>query len=265
MDWKSYEDITRHIYETLGKQSGVKIVGFGNSCKIKGKSGVEHQIDVLTSHSDGIHQYKTAIECKYWNETVNKDVVMKVLSVIEDSLINKGVIVSKMGFTQDAKTFANHNGIGLVELREMTDADWEGRIRNIGVSLKINLPTILTFNFLFEQDLIPNIKEGDYITFSWLIRKNNNEKIPLSAYFDDFRRDIQKENKEGIIIEKTYKFEPNTHLIYIPTLEATPILGLYFKGYLIIDKQKFQIKGDDHIWMIMKSIFEGEEYTIYKR
>ena len=35
------------IYETLGKESGVKIEGYGNNCKVKGKSGVNHQIDVL--------------------------------------------------------------------------------------------------------------------------------------------------------------------------------------------------------------------------
>ena len=50
----------------------------GGNCKVRGKSGVSHQIDVLTSHPDGVHTYKTAIECKYWDKYIDKDVIMKV-------------------------------------------------------------------------------------------------------------------------------------------------------------------------------------------
>ena len=87
MDWKHYEEVTKKIYETLGRESGVKIIGYGNQCIVRGKSGVVHQIDVLTAHSDGIHEYKTAIECKYWKDKVNKDIVMKVSEIIQDNLI----------------------------------------------------------------------------------------------------------------------------------------------------------------------------------
>jgi hypothetical protein len=65
MDWETYEETTKYIYETLGEQVSIKIVGHGRKFKVEGKSGVKHQIDVLTSHSDGIHEYLTAIECKY--------------------------------------------------------------------------------------------------------------------------------------------------------------------------------------------------------
>ena len=108
LDWKKYAVVTKYIYETLGKESGVKIKGYGNGCKVKGKSGVSHQIDVLTSYSDGIHAYQTAIECKYWQEKINKDIVMKVAEIIEDAGINKGVIVSKKGFTEDGINYAKY-------------------------------------------------------------------------------------------------------------------------------------------------------------
>jgi hypothetical protein len=89
MEWKEYEEITKHIYETIGKQNVVEIIGYGNTCKVKGKSGLEHQVDVLTTHSDGLHSYKTAIECKYWDKSINKDIVMKVAEIVEDAHINK--------------------------------------------------------------------------------------------------------------------------------------------------------------------------------
>lgn len=105
LDWKTYESITKYIYETLGKQSGVTIKGYGSTCKVIGKSGLSHQVDVITSHTDGSHTYETAIECKYRKEKVNKDVVMKLVQILEDTGISKGIIVSKSGFTRDGIQF----------------------------------------------------------------------------------------------------------------------------------------------------------------
>ena len=49
----------KSVYEHLGQAAGVKILGRGCSCKRAGRSGVEHQIDVLKSHSDSLHEYLT--------------------------------------------------------------------------------------------------------------------------------------------------------------------------------------------------------------
>lgn len=125
LDWKTYESITRYIYESLGKQAGVRVKGHGQNCKVTGKSGVAHQIDVLTTHSDRLHSYDTVIECKYWKEKVNNDTVMKIASIIEDTGISKEVIVTNSGFTKDRLEFAKFENIGLVELREPTIKDSE--------------------------------------------------------------------------------------------------------------------------------------------
>ena len=72
MKWETYEETVKNIYEVLGARNGVKIEGYGNSCKCTGKSGLKHQIDVMTAHNDGIHCYKTSIECKYWEEKLTR-------------------------------------------------------------------------------------------------------------------------------------------------------------------------------------------------
>lgn len=152
MEWQDYEEITKHIYATLGEAHGVKIEGHGKDCKVIGKSGVEHQIDVLTNHSDGIHSYRTMIECKYWDQNVNKDVIMKVAEIVEDAGLNKGIIVSKNGFTPDAINYARYRNIGLVELRKPTDEDWKGRLRNIVVKMNMILPTLIECLFLITPE-----------------------------------------------------------------------------------------------------------------
>ena len=107
-DWKDQEFITKYIYETLENHNGIKIEGWCNNCKIEGKSGIKHQIDILAVHYTNLHVIKTAIECKYLNKKVTKDTVMKINTFLQDCEIHKGIIVSKTGFTRDAIQLAQH-------------------------------------------------------------------------------------------------------------------------------------------------------------
>ena len=73
--WQDYEELVKDIYEALGQANGVTIECWGRSCKVDGPPGVFHQIDVLTTHSDGLHQYRTAISCKNWNKKAGIPIV----------------------------------------------------------------------------------------------------------------------------------------------------------------------------------------------
>ena len=63
LDWKSYEEITKYIYNVLGAEYGIKVKAYGKDCKVQGKSGVKHQVDVLTEQLHGEDYLLTAIEC----------------------------------------------------------------------------------------------------------------------------------------------------------------------------------------------------------
>ncbi|MDE0302624.1 MAG: restriction endonuclease [Gammaproteobacteria bacterium] len=117
MEWQSYEKLVKDIYQELGKAAGVKIECWGPACRAQGKSGEYHQIDVLTSHDDGIHTYKTAIECKYWNKKVSKRSILELSSMLQDTGIEKGVLISKSGFTNSAKMVAKLNNVSLIHLK----------------------------------------------------------------------------------------------------------------------------------------------------
>lgn len=260
MDWKEYEKITKYIYETLGKEAGVKIDGHGHDCKVKGKSGVEHQIDVLTSHSDGIHTYKTAIECKYWKDTINKDIIMKVAEIIEDAAINKGVIVSKQGFTPDAIEFAKYKNIGLVELREMGEKDWEGRPRILHLRATILRPEVT--NILIIHPTFHKVKPERVVPSSMTVKRSNGEEIPLDKYITEFETELRSQlvNK---IIEKKIRI-PGSKLINNQTNKTVPIEGFIMKGSLTERESGLRFHAINEIWLIMKSIFEGKSFTITK-
>lgn len=263
MTWEEYEEVTKYVYETLGKEKGVTIECFGKDCKVQGKSEVKHQIDVLTNFSDGLHNYKTAIECKYWNKNIDKDIVMKVAEIIEDAAINKGVIVSKKGFTPDAISYAKYKNIGLVELREFEEGDWKGRIKSIKFNINMLLPQINSLEFFIDKETVTDLEPGEMLVENLRHKNRDGEIIGVKFYIEDFSSELTRQ-KEDENFEKIYKFEGENFIINGITNSETLIGGLKLTGVLKIAKEGFQINGEDHVWLIMKAYFEDKTYTISK-
>lgn len=266
LDWKEYEAITKYIYETLGKEFGVKVVGYGNNFKVQGKSGNFHQIDILTMQSTGVHKIQTAIECKYLKKKITKDTVMKVLSIIKDARIDKGVIVSKSGFTKDAYDFANEYNIGLVELREIQEKDIPENTKEIylgdfqlNIKALITRPQILNIE-IGDNQIIETRDEFDY--FKYVLILQDQAKVPLLRYVTEFRDEINQQNKKSEIIIKRYEI-PNAILFNSQTKISKEINGITFTGQIIeIDASKnLNFKLIDQVWLIMKSIFEERVFT----
>ncbi len=267
LDWKKYESITKYIYETLGMQSGVTIKGYGSTCIVKGKSGVNHQIDVLTAHSDGIHTYETAIECKYWKDKVNKDIVMKVSSIIEDVGISKGVIVTKSGFTKDGLEYAKFKNISLVELRESTNKDHESTPKEIEIAtLQINLnikasrPKLLQINLGNNRNL--NVQD-EFDLFNYFILLREGKHVSLYDYVTDFRLDLAGQKKMDIEITKSYKL-PESHIFGRGISESIPFDDLIIAGKLTQNDYNKDLEFTlvDKVWLLIKSIFDERTFSL---
>lgn len=267
LDWKTYESITKYIYETLGKKSGVSVKGYGSTCTVKGKSGVSHQIDVLTAHSDGIHTYETAIECKYWKDKVNKDIVMKVSSIIEDAGISKGVIVTKSGFTKDGLEYAKFKNIGLVELRESTDKDYESTPKEIEIAtLQFNLNITATRPKLLQINLGNNRNldvQDEFDLFNYFILLREGKHVPLYDYVTDFRLYIADQKEMDIEITKGYKL-PESHLFRRGIPESIPFDEVTITGKLTQNdyKKNLEFTVVEKVWLLMKSIFDERTFSL---
>jgi len=267
LDWKSYEELVKDIYEQLGKATGVKILGFGKDCKYKGKSQVEHQIDVLTSHSDGLHEYLTDIECKYWNEHINKDIVMKVEAIVKDCNFSKGIIVSKFGFTPDAFQYAKHVGIGLVELREMTDEDWKGRIRQINIHIVGHYPELMQCHIELENDTpSSSVKSGQMYGNAQLmiINQPSGSVVTLASFIENvfFKEVLSSGGSEPIV--KSYNFETGTTITYQETGKTLRLKTITLTGKMTSMKEIEVISEGDEILYYMKCIFEDVEILLNK-
>lgn len=265
LDWAEYEAITKHIYEVLGMQYGIKVIGHGRENWVIGMSKVRHQVDVLTEQTVNGKVHLTAIECKFIKKKVSKDTVMKLHSVMLDAGIASGIIVCKEGYTKDTLAYAEHVGIKLVEL-------WESEKENINVGvlevrnkLTGSSPNIVSIDLgsisITDEREIFGIRCG----YCGSILTPEGHEIPFNKYFDAFYDELYRQNKflktitvdhapvKGKLI-KMYKDRQ-------PEIEKISITG-FLSQINKSSSMSFQIV--DQVWMIMKEIFEKNGYKLLK-
>lgn len=266
LDWKTYESITKYIYENLGRQAGVKVKGYGQNCKVVGNSGVSHQIDVLTTHTDGEYSYDTAIECKYWKQKVNKDVVMKLSAIMEDAGISKGIIVTRSGFTKDGEDYAKFKNIGLVTLREWNENDKDSTSKEIELGiLQIKMNIKVTGPKLLQIDLGNNKfldVQDEFDLFNYYIELKDGKRVPFYDYVTNFRLDIADQNKMEVEIKKNYSL-PESKLFRRGISESIAFDEINITGKLTIrdESKNVEFRLVDKVWLIMKSIFENKRFS----
>lgn len=263
MNWEKYEEVVKDIYKALGEKTGVTIECYGRNCKCKGKSDVEHQIDVITSHSDGLHTYRTAIECKYWDKKINKDIVMKVQQIVSDCNFHKGVVVSRKGATPDGKKFAKQANIELVELRKPLDEDWKGRIRNIEFNIKVRIPEMIKMENIEGSEKVEPSDETIFpVDFEFVLpsgKRYNMAKVIQDLYQNDLDLNIVDEVQ---ILTKTYPSGTVLENIHTNKSHSTGGVNVHVVVREIEEKQ--EIRGEDHVWLIMKNVFEDKSFFISK-
>jgi len=130
-----YEQLTRAVYQAILQKEGVNNIQVKHNIGIKGRSGVEHQIDVLWCFKQAGIEHKVIIECKNYASSLTLEKVRNFFAVIHDIGNVQGLMVTKTGYQTGAADFANYYGIALKILRKPTDEDWKGRIKDIHLNI----------------------------------------------------------------------------------------------------------------------------------
>lgn len=271
LDWEGYEAITQYIYKMLGHEYGIKVKAYGKDCKVQGKSGVKHQVDVLTEQLHGEDYLLTAIECKFLKRKVTKEIVMKLHSIMIDADISSGIIVSTIGFTKDTITYAEHLGIKLVELKEAEKDDVNGAPTiNIGLleihnQATITRPIIVSIDLgnvqITNEDEIMGLRCDTYAT----ILTSEGREIAFKKYLDAYYKELIHQNQ--LLKTITINYPSVKGKLISKLIDNQPeIEKITFNGFLCkIDassKSSFQLV--DQVWMIMKEIFEKNSYKLSK-
>lgn len=138
---KPYEQLTREVFARMEPlvRVGAKVE---HDVLVKGRSGLEHQIDVLITIDAGPVVSRTLIQCKDWGSPVKKSDVQALWGVINDVPGSNGFFVARSGYQDGAKQYAAHNGIKLYVLRKPIEDDWDGYIKEVGITMAFLMPSI---------------------------------------------------------------------------------------------------------------------------
>jgi len=98
--------------------------------RIRGKSGVIHEIDIYVIKKVFFGVTETAVECKYKNngDRVTQEEMANFIVKLLDTGIKNGYFVTNFYFTNSARLLGKYCGIGLIEeFKEETQKDRYGR------------------------------------------------------------------------------------------------------------------------------------------
>lgn len=277
MKWQAYEELVKDVYQELGKAAGVKIECWGPSCKIRGKSGEYHQIDVLTSHDDGIHTYRTAIECKHWNTKVSKAQVLEFAGKLDDGNIEKGVLVSSSGFTRNATTIAKTKNMSLVQLRESDASDWGGFVKVVFGELNYIVDEVYDYRVILQntERTGDDAQKGTIEEMS--IKLSDNVILPVREIAERIRNypksgehDITKfgfswvgtslPSDDGLSYVVT--FRDGTSLRYTGLGYEPRVKTLSFKVRQRVFSANIHVDHQDFVSWIMKAVFKDKVFAV---
>jgi hypothetical protein len=263
MDWKEFEGIVRWIYEQVGAAFGVQIVGYGPKNRHKGKSGVTYQIDVLTSHVDGLHTYLTAIECKCWNKKVTATTVTYISHIKEDCHFNNAVIITNVGFTEAARKTAASKNIQLVELKEYNLQIAGDTLTKAYMHFRVNYPELVDIQFRSDPASVttyaghPILNADDRYFYT-----PQKEKLEFNQLINDFlnKKVLVCPHHDLVIDERA--FDKGTTLRSQTIPGSIPVEGVQFTGYnrmyTRLDTEYFKLR----VWLALKLLFEKKQFAV---
>jgi len=112
------------LEELVSRLFAAKGYDVKHDIKLKGRSGVTHQIDVYAEYRCPLHVSRIVIECKAYDKPVDKDIVMKLIHEVSDLGMDRGILVTTSYFTWDAVKTAEGYNIDLwdnAKLKELLD------------------------------------------------------------------------------------------------------------------------------------------------
>ncbi|WP_317949652.1 restriction endonuclease, partial [Rossellomorea marisflavi] len=104
-----------------------------------------HQIDVTVQSPGSNEPKRILIECKDYDSKVGISIVRDFFGAVHQINPHEAFVVTTIGYTKGARTFAEDEGVKLAILRDFKEEDWEGRVKAIHLNLTLismNRPTI---------------------------------------------------------------------------------------------------------------------------
>jgi hypothetical protein len=130
-----YEALTKKTYEAILGNIDVR-----HNVKVRGRSGVEHQIDVFWEFRQAGVTHRVLIECKNHASNLTMEKARNFHSVVQDIGNCIGIMVTKTGYQSGAADYCRAYGLQMKVLRSPTEEDWDGRLRELTFRQHVRAP-----------------------------------------------------------------------------------------------------------------------------
>lgn len=241
---KKFEKLAESIFKKLIRNPDYEKVE--HNVMVDGEDG-KRQIDVLVKSETVGQIIITAIECRDYNKKLPVSNIDGFHSKLLDIRANKGIIISRKGFSSKSISKAKRLGITLCTADETEEDNWESIIDlpvileelhlidfNINVRYssifesKISVDSILQINGLNLVELIKNKWKNDEFEIAY----DNNTQ---SFKFPEFDESLSSKTIEGkefpiLSLNLTAKIKKDLYLTSTSKLKNTQILDNITEG-----------------------------------
>ncbi|WP_158592138.1 restriction endonuclease [Noviherbaspirillum sedimenti] len=142
-NWSEFEEFVKDLY---AQNDGT--IHVERNYKAKGASGRNREVDVIVKFGFNPHIIALGIECKYWSQKVDGDIIDVAYAKKEDLKLDKYAVITTVGFEAGAELYAKSKGIDLFIIRPSEDDDfgYTGRIIKFKMYMQGSRPICIKFN-----------------------------------------------------------------------------------------------------------------------
>ncbi|MBI3860084.1 MAG: restriction endonuclease [Thaumarchaeota archaeon] len=193
----------------LFKAKGYEAV---HNVKKVGRSGAEHQIDVLASYRNPLHTSTLVIEAKSYDAPIDKERIMKLIQIVDDVGADRGVIITTSYFTPDAiKTAEGHN-IDLWNREHLTRIIGEMEVTAVqkGISEKVAAPeSFIQPRLNYDQakglidELLQKRRKGGFLGAGRIVEHLEGVSLLYYPYYEaEIQLAVSEEQKTGLMSKR---------------------------------------------------------------
>ena len=269
-----YELLTKRIFQDILDQSDVKTIEVKHNVTLQGKAA-KHQIDVYWKFELNGFEYETVVQAKDWNQPVSQGALLQFKGVLDDLRGSPvGVFVTRTGYQSGARDYANVHGIKLFELREPTDQDYEGKIKEIHLRMHYQFPQVSQAQPVFDVEWAKAEKlrllltdEDLTIKFAGLdnqifFKEANGTQV--LSFHDASLKLIEKATTLDSFQSLTFD-KPLFIDSFNPKFPLVRCLGFQARVQIIEDSREIVLKAEDTVEFILKNIATNKMDFIHKK
>ncbi len=194
----------------LFKKMGYDVI---HDTKKVGRSGAEHQIDVLVEYRCPLHTSKVIIEAKCYDLPVDKDRIMKLIQIVDDLGADRGIIVTTSYFTPEAVMTARGHSVELWDREQLAKLLGEIEISasEKGLATEVSVKErVVKFNLSIrdaeriEKNTLEERAKGGFLRTGKINEKLDSISLQYLPYYEaEIQATISETEKTGLMSKRT--------------------------------------------------------------